>query len=113
MARRYEHADDIGQIILALGIVIGNVMQHIPQKGHIKAVNAGVYFVDKEFFRRAVFLFDNFDDLPFIIADDTAIPRRIRHMRRQYRCRSTAFFMAVDEGRKGLCRYQRRITASD
>ena len=64
VARRYEHADDIGQIILALGIVIGNVMQHIPQKGHIKAVNAGVYFVDKEFFRRAVFLFDNFDDLP-------------------------------------------------
>ena len=108
-ACRYEHADDIGQIVFALRVVIGDVVKHIPQERHIKAVNAGVYFVDCQFFRRAVFLFDDFDDLPFFIADDAAVTGRIRHMCRQDRRCSAALFMAVDKGCKRFLRDQRRI----
>ena len=113
LACRYEHADDIGQIIFTLGIVIGDVVKHIPQERHIKTVNAGVYFVYSQFFRRTVFLFDDFDDLPFFITDDAAVSRRIRHVRRQDRRSCAALFMTVDKGCKRFLRDQRRIATGD
>ena len=39
-----EHADDIGQVILALGVVVRHVMKHLPQELHVEAVNTGVDF---------------------------------------------------------------------
>ena len=39
-----EHADDIGQVILALGVVVRHVMKHLPQEFHVEAVNTGVDF---------------------------------------------------------------------
>ena len=70
VAADLEH---VGEIELALGVIIADLGQRVEQGAGVEAVEAGVALVDRCLLGRGVLLLDDALDLPVGIADDAAV----------------------------------------
>ena len=70
VAADLEH---VGEVELALGVVIADPGQRVEQGAGVEAVEAGVALVDRRLIGRGVLLLDDALDLPVGIADDAAV----------------------------------------
>ena len=70
VAADLEH---VGEVELALGIVVADLSQRIEQSACVEAVEAGVALVDRRLLGRGVLLLDDALDLAVGIADDATV----------------------------------------
>ena len=79
-----SHADDIGQVILTLGIVGTQLTQVAAQHAGRQRQHTGVAFAHSQLCGRGVFLFDDGAYAPAVIAQDAAITSGVvQHDRQQ------------------------------
>ena len=72
-----RHADDVGQVVLALGVVIGQAIQPGFERRGGRGQNAGVDFFDRALRFGGVLVFDDRADLAIVIAHDAPVAGRI------------------------------------
>ncbi|MNF81908.1 hypothetical protein D3C84_641990 [compost metagenome] len=72
-----RHGDHVGQVVLALGIVVGETAHPLPQFCERQGQDAGVAFGDRSFGFVGVFLLDDGRHLASGVAHDTAVAGRI------------------------------------
>ena len=77
MAHAGQSSDDIGEVVLALSVVGGEVAQRRAEQVAAETQDAGVPLFDVEFVGRGVALFDDASDLAVFLADDPAISGRV------------------------------------
>ena len=74
----------IGQVVLALGVVVGQMRQPALQRGRFGGDDAGVDDPDTALFLVGVLLFDDRGDAAFGVAHDAAIAGRVGDFRDQH-----------------------------
>ncbi len=72
-----RHRDDIGQVILALAIVVGQPRQPLLQLGGRRRHHAGIHLAELPLRLAGVLVFDDAGDLAIRIADDPAVAGRV------------------------------------
>ena len=76
-ARLDGHADDVGQVILLLRVVVRQATQPFIKARGRHGHDAGIDFTDAAFSRRRILLLDDTYNLPGVVAHDTPIAVRI------------------------------------
>ena len=98
--------DDIGQVILALGIVVIQCRQQFAEPVAANQQQRRITLADRRLFGVAVALFDDRDDAAVRVAQDTPVAERILGFETQHADRG----FAVDgQTREGLGAYQRYV----
>ena len=77
-----SHGDDISHVVLAFGIVVGQLRQPTLKVLAISHQNTGVHFTDSQLFSAGIFVLDNARHLA-VFTQDTAITGRVIQLRRQ------------------------------
>ena len=78
--RLHGHAEQVGQVILALGVRVGQCTQPGGQVARRQTKNAGIHFRDFALFVCRVFFLDVANDLTRRVTHDAAVARRIIEM---------------------------------
>ncbi len=101
--------NDVGQVILILGIVITDRLQGCEYPGGFKGVNSGINLTDQLLLSVRIFLLDDGCNL-VTLANNPAIAGRIINNRRQQRDRGLFRSVHLQHCRKGLLPQQRNIS---
>ena len=105
------HGDDVGQVVLALGIVGGQRRQPALELGTSGGEDTGVAFLDGQLLRRGILVLYDGADAAFGVTHDTAIACRVFQNHRQQ-----AQSLLTDFGQQrleGLATNQRHIAIQD
>ncbi len=81
---RNGQTDDVGEVVLALRVVVGDSAEPALERRSRGDQDAGVHLTDRALFGRRVFVFDDADHAS-VAAHDAAIAGRIAHLDRQQR----------------------------
>ncbi len=81
----HRHGDHVGQVVLALGVAVGQPSQPVAEALARYGENAGIAFADELLLRRGVLVLDNGLDHPLPVAHDAAIAGRIGQLHGQQR----------------------------
>src|SRR5690606_1155723 len=82
-----RQGNQIGQVVFALGVVVGQAGQPVCRLAARQHHDAGIAFVDLQLFRRGVLLLDDGLNPAALVTDDPSIAGRVLH---QYREQSQA-----------------------
>ena len=105
VSANFQH---VGEVVLALSVVVRNARKRIEKRRRIEAVEARVAFRDSGFFGRGVFLLNNADH-SFALANDAAIPKRVVHMHGEHDHGRARLFALRDKGLNGFRSDKRTI----
>ena len=75
-----EDGDDVGQVVLALGVVGGDPPQRRAEQVAPEAVDGGVDLLDGPLLRGGVGLLDHPGDEAVLVADQPSVARRLAHV---------------------------------
>lgn len=106
-----RQADNVSQVLLALGVAPPDAGQRGKQKGSLQAVDAAVHLAYGSLARGGVALFDDAGDMALIVPHDAAVTRRIIQVCRQHRERRSLLPVLVEQVAQGRCAQQRYVTA--
>ncbi|MNI34516.1 hypothetical protein D3C73_885070 [compost metagenome] len=73
----HGHGNDVGQVVLALGVVIGETAHPVAKTGKRQRQNAGIAFGDFALGFIGIFLLDNGRDLALHITNNAAVTGRV------------------------------------
>ncbi|MNE25192.1 hypothetical protein D3C80_1185140 [compost metagenome] len=73
----HGHGNDVGQVVLALGVVIGKSAHPVAETGKRQRQNAGIAFGDLAFGFVGIFLFDDGRHFTCVITNDAAVTGRV------------------------------------
>ncbi|MNF93226.1 hypothetical protein D3C84_758940 [compost metagenome] len=73
----HGHGNDVGQVVLALGVVIGETAHPVAKTGKRQRQNAGIAFGDLAFGFVGIFLFDDGRHFTCVITNDAAVTGRV------------------------------------
>ena len=106
-ARPHRRNDHVGEVVLALRVVVLQLREPLPQPAGRHAHQARVAFVDRAFLRVGVLVLDDAHDVAGAVPDDAAVARRVGQHHAQYRDRLLARFR--HEPGQGLELHQRHV----
>ena len=105
--------DDVGEVVLALRVVGGELAQRGPEQVATERVDARADLVDVEFVGRGVAVFDDPLRLAVVLADDAAVAGRVVDDAREQRGRVAVGDVGLDEVGERLGPQQRRVAGED
>ena len=97
----HRHGDDVGQVVLALGIIVVEFREPLCQLLGRHSHDAAVDLVDGAFFRASIFLLHDALHRALGIAHDTAIAHGVvqRHGQQCHACASSGRHQILQDGR--------------
>ncbi len=99
----------VGQIELALGIVVANLGQRVEQSTRVKAVEPGVAFAQSRLFGRCVLLLHDARHRASLVAHDAPVPERIVQFHGQHHHGSVIALARLDQLRNRSGRDKRAV----
>jgi hypothetical protein len=113
-----QGGEDVGQVVLALGVVIGEPGEGGGQRRRVEGVGAGVDLVDRQLLRAGVagagaFRLDHALDLAAGAADDAAVGAGIVELDRQHRRGRRGSLMGLEQPGDRLGGDQRHVAGED
>ena len=113
MAHLGEHRHDVGEVVLALRVVVGELAQCGPEQIASERVDARADLVHVEFLGRRVAVLDDPLGLAVVLADDAAVAGGIVDDAREEGRRIAVGHMGLDEVGQRLGSQQRRVAGQD
>ncbi|VXC06974.1 hypothetical protein NOCARDAX2BIS_400209 [Nocardioides sp. AX2bis] len=112
-ARLAGQADQVGEVVLALGVVVAQPRQRLEEEVGVEGQDPGVDLGDLALGGRGVLLLDDRLDLAVGVAQHPAVPRRVGHPPREHAHRAVGGGVLVGEGAQGLPGEQGRVAVRD
>jgi len=108
-AGRGEHADDVGEVFLALVVVRGELAEHFAQRRRLEDVGAGVDLAEAALGRRRVALLDDGGELAAAVAHDAPEAGGVLDLGGEHRRGGLGGLVGVHQRRERLRAQQRDV----